>query len=146
MKAKFFRCPKCGNVIVKLVDSNVIPSCCGEPMQILVPQTSHEKQDCEEKSCTTVSSQGKHEYHEPVVEHLNTCVTRVCVGKDPHPMSKEHNICFIAVETKRGGEVRILKNGEEPCALFNLDDTPCAYYAYCNIHGLWMTKAEKCES
>ena len=35
MKIKFFRCRHCGNVAIKLVDSNVPMVCCGEKMEEL---------------------------------------------------------------------------------------------------------------
>lgn len=123
MKAKFYRCPICGNVIVKLVDSKIVPVCCGQTMERLDP----------------ADSEGKEEYHQPVVEAMGGCAYRVSVGHDPHPMTKEHHIAFIAAETWRGGVVRIISTDSPASTTFYLDDTPCAFYAYCNLHGLWMT-------
>ena len=37
MKAKFYKCNHCGNVVVKFVDSKVPIVCCGEKMEELVP-------------------------------------------------------------------------------------------------------------
>ena len=39
MEVKFYRCPHCGNIIVKVKDSGVPVVCCGAPMQELVPNT-----------------------------------------------------------------------------------------------------------
>ena len=47
----------------------------------------------------------------------------------------------LPVETEKGGQRRILKPGENPEATFCIgDDKPVAVYAYCNLHGLWMTE------
>ena len=48
---------------------------------------------------------------------------------------------WIYLETENGGQRRILKPGEEPKATFCIgEDKPVAVYAYCNLHGLWMTE------
>ena len=54
----------------------------------------------------------------------------------------EHYIEWIAVETAKGAQRKVLNPGEAPRAEFALtdDDTLVAVYAYCNLHGLW--KAE----
>ena len=50
-------------------------------------------------------------------------------------------IQWLYVETAQGGHIRYLHPGEAPRAVFELgDETPVAVYAYCNLHGLWMTK------
>ena len=39
------------------------------------------------------------------------------------------------------GQLRTLAPGQEPKAVFELGtEKPVAVYAYCNLHGLWMTK------
>ena len=39
------------------------------------------------------------------------------------------------------GQLRHLAPGQAPKAVFELgDEKPVAVYAYCNLHGLWMTK------
>jgi len=58
-----------------------------------------------------------------------------------HPMVDVHHIQWLYVETEQGGHIRYLHPGEAPRAVFELgDETPVAVYAYCNLHGLWMTK------
>ena len=37
MTTRFFLCKRCGNVIIKIVDSGVVPVCCGEEMVELRP-------------------------------------------------------------------------------------------------------------
>ncbi|MBR6632388.1 MAG: desulfoferrodoxin, partial [Alistipes sp.] len=39
MKTKFFKCETCGNVAIKVVDSNVPLVCCGKPMTELKANT-----------------------------------------------------------------------------------------------------------
>lgn len=123
MEIKFYRCNHCGNVIVKLVDSKVPVVCCGEKMQ--------------ELKVNTVDA--SLEKHVPVVTHLENSLIKVEVGSTPHPMSPEHYIAFIFVETENGGSYALLK--DRPEAVFCVGaDKPVAVYEYCNLHGLW--KAE----
>ena len=52
-----------------------------------------------------------------------------------------HYIQWIFVETENGGQIRYLNPGQAPNAVFELgSEKPVAVYAYCNLHGLWMTK------
>lgn len=127
MKTQFFHCPVCGNVVTKLLDSGVVPECCGEPMEELVAN----------------ESDGKDEYHRPVVEPLGGCAFRVSVGFEPHPMTHNHRIAFIGAETWRGLVVRHLPEGDPATTTFYLDDTPLTFFAYCNLHGLWATPSPK---
>lgn len=123
MAVKFYRCRHCGNVIVKFVDSSVPVVCCGEKMQELVAGTA----------------EASLEKHLPVVTKIDDCKIRVDVGSVPHPMTPEHHIAFIYVETENGG-IRIdLK--DKPEAVFCVcADKPVAVYEYCNLHGLWKTE------
>ena len=80
------------------------------------------------------------EKHLPVVTVEDGAV-HVNVGEVSHPMLEEHYIEWIYLETEHGGQRRILKPGENPEATFCTgDDKPVAVYAYCNLHGLWMTE------
>lgn len=153
METKFFYCKHCGNVIVKHVDSGVTPVCCGESMIELKAN----------------ETEGVGEKHLPVVDvkchEGKICVT---IGAKIHPMTPEHRINFIYLQTENGCQVKYLKAGDEPRAEFcvccekteakacekeakacgapgdrteaKACDKPIAVYAYCNIHGLWRTK------
>lgn len=122
MKTKFYLCNVCGNVIVKYVDSGVTPFCCGEQMTELVPQSTE-----------TVK-----EKHLPVLERVDDCTVRVKVGVLPHPMSNEHSIRFIFLETENGGMLRYLNpDGPAEACFCICKEKPVAVYEYCNIHGLW---------
>ena len=121
MKAKFYICERCGNQVEMVHDSGVNPVCCGQKMKLLeagVVEASHEK-------------------HIPVVS-VEGSLVKVTVGAVEHPMSAEHSIEWIALETDRGVQRKRLAPGEAPTAEFHLgDEKPVAVYAYCNLHGLW---------
>ena len=63
----------------------------------------------------------------------------VKVGSVAHPMTEEHLIQWIYLQTKKGGQYRILTAADSPEATFTVaeDDEPLAVYEYCNLHGLW---------
>lgn len=122
METKFFFCKHCGNVVVKLVDSGVTPVCCGEKMEELQPNTSD----------------GAGEKHLPVVQYENNGEMLVKVGSQPHPMTPQHQIVFICLETVHGGQLRFLDPDGKAEARFQVQfDQPAAVYEYCNLHGLW---------
>ncbi len=119
----FYRCNHCGNLVTKIHDSKVPIICCGEPMEGLV----------------VGSVDASKEKHVPVVTRNGDTLT-VQVGSTPHPMVEEHYIQWIFVRTENGGQLRYLKPGMEPSAVFDTGkDKPVAVYEYCNIHGLWKT-------
>jgi superoxide reductase len=77
------------------------------------------------------------EKHIPVAEVKGNTV-EVVVGSVLHPMTEEHSITWVYLETDRGGQRKNLTPGEEPKVTFALaDEKPIAVYAYCNLHGLW---------
>ena len=52
-----------------------------------------------------------------------------------------HYIQWIFLEAENGEQIRYLNPGQAPNAVFELgSEKPVAVYAYCNLHGLWMTK------
>ena len=63
----------------------------------------------------------------------------VKVGSVEHPMTEEHFIEWIAIQTKFGNQRKCLKPGMKPeaCFLICEDDEVEAVYAYCNLHSLW---------
>ena len=120
MATKFYKCAHCGNVIVKVVDSGVPVVCCGEKMSELVPNTVD----------------ASNEKHVPVVTRLDNNTIKVEVGSVAHPMTEEHHIAFIYVETEDGGIKVDLK--DKPEAVIALGTSKAiAVYEYCNLHGLW---------
>ena len=119
---KFYRCPHCGNIVVKIKDSGVPLVCCGQKMEEIIPNTGD----------------GSGEKHVPVYE-INDGIVTVRVGSVDHPMLDNHYIEWIIVQTKAGNQRKILKPGDAPVAKFYIakDDEVVNVLAYCNIHGLY---------
>lgn len=118
---KFLRCEHCGNMVGVLNDAGVPIICCGQPMTLLEANTTD----------------AANEKHVPVVK-VDGDILEATVGSVEHPMEEVHYIQWIFVETENGGHRRILKPGEKPNAVFNLNgEKPVAVYEYCNLHGLW---------
>ena len=86
-------------------------------------------------ACATDASQEK---HVPVVTKKCKQV-KVDVGSVAHPMSEEHLIEWVAIETAQGYQVKYLKAEDSPVCSFSLadGDSLVRVYAYCNLHGLW---------
>lgn len=77
------------------------------------------------------------EKHIPDVK-IDGDTIHVQVGSVIHPMTEEHYIQWVLVETEKGIQRKDLKPNEEPVADFVIkDDKAIAVYAYCNLHGLW---------
>ena len=123
---KILRCNHCGNIATLIDDKGVPLVCCGEAMEEL-------------KANTTDAATEK---HVPVVEVADNKV-KVDVGSVTHPMSEEHLIQWILLETDKGCQIKKLSASDEPKAVFCLgEDKPLAVYEYCNLHGLWKTDIE----
>lgn len=84
------------------------------------------------------STDAAQEKHVPVVIEENGEV-KVDVGSVAHPMTAEHLIEWVALETEKGYQVAYLQSNEAPKCAFKLaeGDKAVAVYAYCNLHGLW---------
>ena len=81
------------------------------------------------------------EKHVPIVN--KKCKTvMVDVGSVAHPMTVEHLIEWVAIETEQGYQVKYLSADVAPVCNFSLADGDqlVAVYAYCNLHGLWTAK------
>ena len=122
---KFYVCETCGNVVTKLTSSGVPLKCCGKNMSVL------------EAGVTDAAV----EKHVPAVT-VEGNVVKVAVGSVTHPMTAEHYIPWVALETDQGIHRKHLVPGGAPAVTFALaeGETPKAVYAWCNLHGLW--KAE----
>lgn len=124
-KAKFYLCEHCKNLIGMVHDAGVPIMCCGQKMTALEPNTT----------------EAAGEKHLPVIEQNGSTVT-VNVGSVTHPMTAEHSIEWIYLETSLGGQRKNLYPESAPKAEFALADgeKAVAAYAYCNLHGLWKTE------
>ncbi|SET50759.1 desulfoferrodoxin family protein [[Clostridium] polysaccharolyticum] len=95
------------------------------------------------KEITPNSVDAAAEKHMPVVTINGNTVT-VNVGSVTHPMTEEHLITTVVLETQNGAQYRYLAHDNDPIVHFSLhsSDKPVAAYAYCNLHGLWKVDIE----
>ena len=122
--AKFYKCKKCDNLFVKVLEGPCTPQCCGEP--------------CDELVAGSVDAAA--EKHVPAVTREGGKIIAK-VGEVAHPMLDAHSIQFIALEAGDRLEIKKLHPGEAPEAEFACDGAESVtVYEYCNLHGLW--KAE----
>ncbi len=120
-ETRFFLCAHCGNLIGVICNAGVPMTCCGQPMKELIPG----------------SVDASHEKHVPQATVDGNTVT-VNIGSVAHPMTEEHFIQWVYLQTAQGGQRKCLQPGQEPKISFTLvEDQPKAVYAYCNLHGLW---------
>ena len=122
MKQKFYVCSHCGNIISLIRDKGVPVYCCGEEMQEITPGTT----------------EASGEKHIPVY-HMEGNTVHVTVGAAKHPMTAEHYIEWICLETEHVIQYVHLDPTDEPKAKFALceGDEVRAVYAFCNQHNLW---------
>ena len=122
MQEKYFICQHCGNIVAMIRDRGVPIYCCGEVMQEILPGTTD----------------AAHEKHVPVCQVHGNQVT-VTVGEVAHPMTAEHYIEWICLQTKYASQHRKLEPNTPPTACFALCDGDAVerVYAFCNLHGLW---------
>lgn len=118
-KISFYRCERCGNIVVLIKNGGGTLKCCGEPMKLLTANTSD----------------GAHEKHVPVAVKANGEV-KVHVGSIEHPMIDAHYIQWIALVTDNNVELTYLHPGDRPHVTFK-DKGFGEVYEYCNLHGLW---------
>ncbi|MCQ2604672.1 MAG: desulfoferrodoxin [Spirochaetia bacterium] len=119
---KFYRCARCGQIMAVVKNTGVPVICCGQPMNELIPGTVD----------------ASREKHVPVYEVKGDKVY-VTVGSAAHPMTEEHYIEWISIQTECGNQRKALKPGMEPKVCFSIcpEDRVIAVYAYCNLHSLW---------
>ena len=122
MEQKFLRCNVCGNLVEQINATAVPLMCCGQPMTELKPGTTD----------------GAAEKHVPVYE-VNGNVVTVKIGSVEHPMTPEHYIQWIDIQTTGGIQRVNLTPSDKPEATFTINDGDevVAVYEYCNLHGLW---------
>ena len=122
MKQKFLRCSVCGQIVAMVKQTGAFVMCCGKPMEEIIPGTTD----------------ASVEKHVPVYKVENDKVY-VTVGSVVHPMSPEHYIEWISLQTNQGNQRKLLKPNDKPEACFSIcqGEQVEAVYAYCNLHSLW---------
>ncbi|MGN1201464.1 MAG: desulfoferrodoxin family protein [Candidatus Caccovivens sp.] len=122
-KIKIYLCPICGRLVVE-EKGGTVPSCCNKDMELL--------------SANIIDA--SHEKHLPVIEQEHGRVI-VKVGSVIHPMTPEHFIKLIVLETNKGFYLKELTPDVTPEAKFTIaKENVAGTYAYCNLHGLWYTE------
>ena len=120
---KIYVCKKCGNVVLKLKDKSESLVCCGEKMEIMNPNTTD----------------AAIEKHLPVYEIVDNNIN-IKVGEVEHPMTEEHYISFIILASDNDYVIKKLSTNDSPKVSVPYDSKYNKIYAYCNLHGLWLTK------
>ncbi len=122
MEVKFYRCETCGQIVAIVKQTGAPLVCCGKPRKEIVAGTTD----------------ASLEKHVPVYEVKDGKV-KVTVGAVEHPMTEEHYIEWVLLQTKFGNQRKTLKPGGEPRVCFSIceGDEIEAVYAYCNLHSLW---------
>ncbi len=114
---KVYQCEKCGKTLVSKTELRELTGW---------------------KELVAGSTDAAQEKHVPVV--MKKCKTvKVDVGSVMHPMTEEHLIEWVALETEQGYQIKYLSAGAAPVCTFTVadGDKAVAVYAYCNLHGLW---------
>ena len=123
---KLLYCTHCKKIVEVVNDNKVPVICCGEPMKEIVPN----------------STEAAVEKHLPVISEENG-VVKVTVRTVTHPMTAEHYITNIWLETNKAVYKKVLSPDLAPEAQFILaeGEKAVAAYEYCNLHGLWKVEA-----
>lgn len=115
---KYYFCNKCGNLVQG--DKGVSDECCGKRMNQIFGGVD-----------------GNPSKHTPIVSITNGKLV-VDVGKEGHPMEKDHLIEWVYLKTDRGRYIKYLDVNENPSVTFPItNETPLEVSAFCNKHGLW---------
>lgn len=118
---KFYGCKRCANLVELIHDAGVPVFCCGEEMYLIEPGVIDASQ----------------EKHIPVIS-VDGNTVKVNVGSIEHPMTDEHSIQWVCLQTDKGSHRKELEIGKAPVVSFGLNgEVPIAVYAFCNLHGLW---------
>ena len=122
MEQKFYICEQCGSIMTMVKNSGVPMVCCGRKMTELIPG----------------SIDASAEKHTPLWQ-VEGREVRVAVGRVLHPMTPEHSIEWVLLQTSQGIQYRCFAPGDTPEARFALCEGKVveAVYAYCDLHGLW---------
>lgn len=122
----FFQCKEHGSIVTLLTGTQEqVLSCAGDKFHVM----------------DSTMAEGAGEKHLPVVEKDGSTVT-VKVGSVAHPMTEEHSIDWVYLETTNGGQFKKLSPSGQPEAVFALapGEEAVAAYSYCNLHGFWKTQ------
>ena len=125
MEQKFYICSHCGKIITSVKETGVPVICCGDIMKELIAGTTDAAQ----------------EKHVPVYAVESGKVV-VKVGSVEHPLTNEHFIEWVCLQTNIGLKINHLKPNDKPETVFAVleNEEVEAVYAYCNLHSLWKSE------
>lgn len=121
---EIYKCELCGNIVEVIHAGEGELVCCGQAMKLLTENTVDAAK----------------EKHVPVIEVCEGCV-KVSVGSVAHPMEEKHYIEWIELVADGKAYRQFLKPGEAPTATFDVAAQQITAREYCNLHGLWSSKA-----
>jgi len=119
-KLQVYKCEICGNIVEVLHEGQGELVCCGQPMKLLVENTTD----------------ASREKHVPVIEKTPNGI-KVKIGSVPHPMEEKHYIEWIQIMADGKSCRQFLSPGNAPEATFDIKADKIAAREYCNVHGLW---------
>ncbi len=106
--------------------------CCGKNMTEVVPSAAELRDE-------------KGEKHTPIIEN-NRGTVRITVGPagNRHPQTSEHSIGWVCLVTNQGSHRKTLSPDGEDFAEFILSkgERPIAAFAYCNLHGIYVSECK----
>jgi len=119
-KLQIYKCNICGNIVEVIHTGAGELVCCGQPMELLVENTTDAAQ----------------EKHVPVIEKVDGGI-KVAVGSVAHPMEEDHFIEWIEVLVDGKAYRQFLNPGEAPEAFFSVEGEEITAREFCNLHGFW---------
>ena len=120
---RFLHCKISGNLVGQLHNSGAEIYCCNQPMEVLEANKGGDLK--------------KHQINCEVQKDQ----VKVTIASGEHPMTNEHHIAWMYLETDQGGQRKNLAAADTPSACFAIGtEKPLAVYAYCNQHGLWCSE------
>lgn len=120
---EIYSCKACGALLEVISEGQGSPSCCGQEMELIKPNTVEASQ----------------EKHLPVIEVTSEGVL-VKVGSIAHPMEEKHYITLIEIIVDGRVYRQQLKPGAKPEAFFPIKAQHLVAREYCNLHGLWQSE------
>ncbi len=126
---RHYVCRACGNLVAMVNDTGRRIGCCSKNMDELTPN----------------ATDASEEKHTPRIKLSDGKVT-VSVGTadNAHPMLPEHAISWVCLVTTRGSQRKtLIPDGKsEVTFLLDKDERVIKAFAYCNLHGLWVTECK----
>lgn len=126
---KHYTCRYCGNLVAMVNDTGRNIGCCGKDMTEVTPKATDPRT---EKHAPGIAREGNE--------------VRITVGPadNRHPMKEDHAIGWVCLVTNEGSHRKTLIPDGKAEAHFPLSkgEEPIAAFAYCNVHGVFVTECK----